>query len=172
MWKQWQKNVNTVAKEIWAQQQKLWKSVATKRRHTHNLHVLSPVPTWRMHLKRRSFLSSGHGRKRTVVYNRPSCRPCVKYKKRMQFKWFHTTSLVGPALQALQTLVPHAEETSCLCQACYTRRHWKQSTSVVADDEQPTQKKKNGQQCHFIGCEGRWTRGRGWGKACVCVIPK
>ena len=75
----------------------------------------------------------------------------------MQFKWFHATSLVGPAFQALQTLVPHAEEMSCLCQACYTRR--KQSTSVVADDEQPTQKKKNGQQCQVIGCEGPMNEG-------------
>ena len=67
------RNMSTAAKIM---------KVKSNKKKTHNLHVLSPVPTWRMHIKCRSFLSSGHGRKRTAVYNRPSCRPCVKCKKK------------------------------------------------------------------------------------------
>ena len=40
---------------------------------------------------------------------------------------------------------------------------------MVADDEQPTQKKKNGQQCHVIGCEGPMNEGeRERESVCVC----
>ena len=41
---------------------------------------------------------------------------------------------------------------------------------MVADVEQPTQKKKNGQQCHVIGCEGPMNEGeRETESVCVCV---
>ena len=150
MQKKWWKNVNTVAKEVWAKQQKLWKLVATKRRHTQSTCTFSS-----MHMKnahKTSFFSIKWSWKKTnsCAWWANNSTKCEMHKW-MQFKWFNATSVVCPALQALQTLVPHAEETSCLCQTCYTRR--KQSTSVVADDEQPTQKKKDGQQCHVIGCE-------------------
>ena len=114
-----------------------------------------------------SFLSSGHGRKRTAVYNRPSCRPCVKCKKTNAIQvvprhisgWSSVTSTADSCTTCWGDVLPmpsllHSTKAVHFCGG------WRWATYT---------EKENGQQCHVIGCEGPTNEGRGRRKVCVCV---